>query len=123
MSKNLQNSLDSFLENIFETKEFKKYKTAEKLWKESKDSQKLLSDFLKAKNTLEIYKQGGFLESGKEEKKIQDLYEKVKEDKNINNWVDEQNKFQEFVWKQADYISKKLGFPFSKKPSCGGGCC
>ena len=123
MSKKLKDSLDNLLESIVEAKEYKNYKKAEKDWENSKASQKLLSDFLKARNTLGIYQQGGFEGSPDQEKEVKELHEKVKKDENINNWINEQNNFQSFIWEQAEYLSKKLKFPFSKKPSCGGGCC
>jgi cell fate (sporulation/competence/biofilm development) regulator YlbF (YheA/YmcA/DUF963 family) len=120
MAKKLKDSLDDLLESLFETKEYKNYKKAEKEWTNSKDSQKLLSEFLKARSTLGIYQQGGFEEGGEQEEKVQELHKKVKGDKNIEKWINEQNNFQNFIWNQAEYISKKLKFPFSKKPSCGG---
>ncbi len=124
MSKNLKDSLDNLLESIVNTKEYKSYKKAGKEWEKSKKSQKLLSEFLKNRNTLGIYQQGGFDKVEQQEKKVEELHKKVKEDKNIENWINEQNNFQHFIWEQAEYLSKKLKFPFSKKPSCGsGGCC
>ena len=124
MSNKLKDSLDSLLDSIVQTKEYKNYKNAEKEWDKSKDSQKLLSEFVKARNTLGIYQQGGFSEVKEQEKKVEELHKKVKGDENIKKWIDEQNNFQNFVWEQAEYLSKKLKFPFSKKPSCGsGGCC
>ncbi len=122
MSKKLKNSLDDLLVSIVETKQYRDYKKAEEIWKKSKNSQKLLSDFLKERNTLGIYQQGGFAEIEKQEKKVKQLHEKVKNDKNINTWIDEQNNFQNFIWQQTEYLSKKLKFPFSQKPSCSGSC-
>ncbi len=124
MSKKLKNALDDLLDSIVDTKEYKNYKKAESEWEKSKDSQKLLSEFVKARNTLGIYKQGGFTKIKTQEKKVEELHRKIKEDKNIEKWINEQNNFQVFIWEQAEYLSKKLKFPFSKKPSCGsGGCC
>lgn len=122
MSKNLQKSLDNLLEGIFKTKEYKDYKQAEENWKKAKKSQKLLSDYLKARNTLGIYKEGNFSDMQGAEKKVLKLEKEVKADKDLNDWIVQQNNFQDFIWKQTGYLSKKLKFPFSQKPSCGS-CC
>lgn len=124
MPPEIKKSLDSLLETVFDSEEHKKYKKAKENWDKSKESQKLLSQFVKERNTLGIYQQGGFAETAKQEKKVEDLHKKVKEDKNIEEWINQQHNYQEFIWKQTDYLTRKLGFPYSKKPSCGsGGCC
>ena len=124
MTKKLKNSLDDLLDSIVDTKEYKDYKKAESEWEKSKDSQKLLNEFVKARNTLGIYQQGNFSQSNDLEKRVQELHQKIKKDKNIEKWINAQSNFQSFIWEQAEYLSKKLKFPFSKRPSCGsGGCC
>lgn len=123
MSKNVKDSLDNLLESIVETKEYKSYKKAQGDWSEAKDSQKLLEEFVKERNTLGIYSQGNYPGFEKQEKKVKDLSEKLNNDKNVQKWIEAQNNFQNFISEQAEYLSKKLKFPFTKKQSCGGGCC
>ncbi len=125
MSKKVNDCLDSLLESIVETKEYKNYKKAQKDWEEAKDSQKLLEDFVKERNTLGIYSQGNYPDIEKQEKKVKDLGEKLNNDKNVQRWIEAQNNYQNFISEQAEYLSNKLKFPFSKKQKqgCGGGCC
>ena len=124
MNKEVQKSLDKLLEDVFNTKEYKEYKEAEDLWRKDKESQKMLEEYLSTKNTLNILEQGGFDGEEEQKKKLEELEEKVKNNQNINEWFSAQRRFQEFIWKQADYLSKNIKFPFSPKPrsSCKGGC-
>ncbi len=125
MNKKVQKSLDDLLETIFNSTEYREYKKAEDLWKKDKDSQKLLDEYFNARNTLQILEQGNFEGKEEQEKEVKKLEKKVNENKNIAKWFASQRKFQEFIWKQADYLTKNLKFPFSPTPRsrCGKGCC
>jgi cell fate (sporulation/competence/biofilm development) regulator YlbF (YheA/YmcA/DUF963 family) len=121
MNKNIKESLNSLIKIIQETEEYSNFKKVEKLWNEAKDAQKLLTEFLEARQTLQIFQQGNFPGLDEQKTKVKKLYEEVSKHKMIQDWMDAQDKYQQFIWEQADYLTEELGFSFSPKPR--GGCC
>jgi len=121
MNKNIKESLNNLIKVIQETGEYSAFKSVEKLWTEAKDSQKLFNDFLEDRQTLQIFKQGNFPGLEEQKFKVKELYDRVNKDKVIRDWMDAQDKYQQFIWEQADYLTVELGYSFSPKPR--GGCC
>jgi cell fate (sporulation/competence/biofilm development) regulator YlbF (YheA/YmcA/DUF963 family) len=121
MINKIDNALNTLLDAIKDDEVSIKYNNAKKKWSEAKESQELLADFMDARNTFRIFKQGGFPGLEEQKEKMKNLYEGVKKDKNIQEWTDAQEKYQQFIWDQAQYLSDKLGINFGPKPkSCCG---
>ena len=120
MDKNIKNALNELLNVIKESDVYKAYEKAKKQWSEAKESQKVLKDFLEARNTLGVFQQGNFPGIDEQREKVNKLYNEVNKDLNIQEWMEAQEKYQQFIWEQAEYLTKELGFNFSPKPK---GCC
>jgi cell fate (sporulation/competence/biofilm development) regulator YlbF (YheA/YmcA/DUF963 family) len=120
MDKNIKNSLNDLLKVIRKNAVYEAFKKAEKQWSESKDSQNLLNNFLETRSTLQVFQQGNFPGVEEQKKKVKELYEKVSNDSNIQEWMEAQEKYQQFIWDQAEYLTRELGIKFSPKPK---GCC
>lgn len=119
---NLENKLKEFTEAIRQTSEFQDYLEADRNFKSDKEAQKLLNDFQEAKGALVILEQGGF--SGVEEQrgKTDKLFNEVKNNIIINNWLKSQERVRGLISELGKELEEDTGFPFTPPPkrSCCG---
>jgi len=119
---NLEQKLKEFCAAVEETKEYRDYNSAAKIYDADKAAQKLLEDFQMAKQELAILGQGNF--PGQEEQKeiVESLLKEVRKSEVIGNWVTSQRQLETLVGDLAVAVSNKLDFPFTLPPKKGCGC-
>ncbi len=120
--KDLKEKIEDFTNTIKESKEFKDYYKAKEEFEKDKDANELFKNFQKAQQELSILIHGKFDGEEKQRKEVEKLFNKVKENKKINNWLETQKKLQILIGKITIEISNSLKFPFSLPSKCSGGC-
>jgi cell fate (sporulation/competence/biofilm development) regulator YlbF (YheA/YmcA/DUF963 family) len=121
MDKNIHSVLDSLIKANKDGDVYQAYKFAEKRWTAAKKSQQLLQDFIEARNTLHVFKQGNFPGIEEQKVKLKDLYAQVQDDADIQEWTEAQEEYQKSIWDQAQYLTDGLGLDFA--PQAKGCCC
>ena len=119
---NLDKKTQEFILAVKETKEFKAYKKALDVYKADKESQQLLKDLNLAQQNLAILEHGNFEGQKEQKEKVEDLLNKVRKNKVINNWIDTQKNLQPLINDLVSGIGTSLEFPFGFVKQKGG-CC
>ena len=119
---NLEQKIKDFSEAIRETKEYQAYKKAAEIYNNDKHAQELLNEFNVARQNVAIFRQGNFPGLEEENKKLDDLFKKVKNNNAINDWTKTQAELQLLIGGMATELSNSIEFPFTL-PQSGGGCC
>lgn len=119
---NLHEKACDFCAAIKETKEWRAYQNAAKIYGEDENARKLMNDFAMARQELAILQEGGF--SGQEEQRkiFESLREQVRKNKAIGDLADARKKMEALVGDLAVAISNDIDFPFNLPPKKNCGC-
>ncbi len=121
MSKIINSKTKEFIETLKESTEVQAYTAAVKAFKGDNTAKTLLKEVQEARQTLAIFRQGGFDGLAEQEKKVRDLQSQMSKNKAIQDLIKAQDNLQSLVGNLADEISQGINFPFTQPQR--GGCC
>ena len=121
MSKIINSKTKEFIETLKESTEVQAYTAAVKAFKGDNTAKTLLKEVQEARQTLAIFRQGGFDGLAEQEKKVRDLQSQMSKNKAIQDLIKAQDNLQSLIGSLADEISQGINFPFTQPQR--GGCC
>ena len=121
MSKIINSKTKEYIETLKESTEVQAYAAAIKSFKGDSTAKTLLKEVQEARQTLAIFRQGGFDGLAEQEKKVKELQGRMSKNKQIQDLIKAQDNLQLLVGSLADEISQGINFPFTQPQR--GGCC